>query len=194
MNNITYYTELVSKSMFNDPLIKFFFPNTEKRIYLLPKLFSILVSYGFCFGNIYTLSNGNEGIAIVKLPDNKDFNAISAIRCGGLSLPFKVGLKSLRRIIHYQTYAEMIHKKFAPTPHFYLIFIAVNVHLKGMGYGGLLLNKLLSECNKHKTPCYLETQNKKNIPFYEHFGFNTVWKSIIPGTPVTHCAMIYTPK
>jgi hypothetical protein len=39
-------------------------------------------------------------------------------------------------------------------------------------------------------PCYLETHNQKNVPIYRHYGFKVVEEDIVPGTEITHWAML----
>lgn len=67
------------------------------------------------------------------------------------------------------------------TPHFYLWLIGTHRNSRGEGLGGSVIRKTLEECDRRGVPAYLESSNRKNIPFYERHGF--VVKQEIPGLP-----------
>jgi hypothetical protein len=52
------------------------------------------------------------------------------------------------------------------------------------------MNPMLKIVDEQQVPCYLETQNKKNIPIFQHFGFKVINKSNIPKTNIGHWSML----
>ncbi|MDI6617791.1 MAG: GNAT family N-acetyltransferase [Clostridiales bacterium] len=192
MDNIGYITGLVSNSMFNYPLCRYFFPDKERRRRLLPEVFNVMVKYGFRFGDIFISSDLIEGAAIVGPPGSKKFSNFTAAKCGGLLLPFKFGIPALDRINNYQTYAAKIHEKYAPDYSVHLMLLAVAPSMQGKGYGSILIGKVLSECRRIKASCYLETQSENNAVLYSHFGFNVVYKGLIPETHIMNYAMVFS--
>lgn len=56
-------------------------------------------------------------------------------------------------------------------PHWYLGSIGVDPALKGRGVGAALLRSRLQHCDTQDLPAYLESSNPRNVPIYEHFGF-----------------------
>ncbi len=61
---------------------------------------------------------------------------------------------------------------------------------RGQGLASRLIRPLLEEFDKKKLACYLETHNPSNVAIYEHFGFKVVEEGKIPGTDMTHWAML----
>jgi hypothetical protein len=49
---------------------------------------------------------------------------------------------------------------------------------------------MLERLDQKQLPCYLGTQNPRNIPIYEGYGFRVVEESKIPDTNVSHYAML----
>jgi len=45
-----------------------------------------------------------------------------------------------------------------------------------------------------KMPCYLTTQNKKNVGMYEHYGFMVVEQQTLPHSGILHTVMLRYPK
>lgn len=56
-------------------------------------------------------------------------------------------------------------------PHWYLAIIGVDPLKQGQGFGAMLLRHTLASCDRDRALAYLESTNPKNIPFYEHQGF-----------------------
>jgi hypothetical protein len=49
---------------------------------------------------------------------------------------------------------------------------------------------MLARIDKEGLPSYLETQEEKNVPLYEHFGFKVLEEVNIPDLDVTNWAML----
>ncbi|HBB31783.1 MAG TPA: GNAT family N-acetyltransferase [Cyanobacteria bacterium UBA8803] len=59
-------------------------------------------------------------------------------------------------------------------PHWYLSMVGVEPAQQGKGYGSALMQQVLMECDRTRTPAYLESSNPANIPFYERHGFEQI--------------------
>jgi len=53
---------------------------------------------------------------------------------------------------------------------------------------------MLDWLDLQKLPCYLTTQNEKNVSLYEHYGFRVVEQLTLPHTDIVHTAMLRYPK
>jgi GNAT superfamily N-acetyltransferase len=120
----------------------------------------------FLFGDIY-LTEDRSACALILFPQLKkttlftiwlDIRLIfNAITLGGI---FKV-LKRERQIKKLQPRQNMV----------YLWFIGVNPSKQHKGYGSFLIAEVLEIANNLNLPVFLETSTLKNLPWYEHFGF-----------------------
>lgn len=75
--------------------------------------------------------------------------------------------------------------EYHPTqPHWYLPLIGVDPIQQGNGYGSLLLEVVISRCDRDKVPAYLESSNPRNIPLYERHGFEAIGRIQSASSPV----------
>ena len=56
----------------------------------------------------------------------------------------------------------------------HLQLLGTSVALQGCGIGAALLRRGLTRADGGHSPCYLESSNPRNVPFYERHGFVTV--------------------
>jgi hypothetical protein len=52
---------------------------------------------------------------------------------------------------------------------------------------------MLERIESEGLPCFLETQNEKNVPLYEHFGFEVIYRETIPEVELTNWGMVRSP-
>jgi GNAT superfamily N-acetyltransferase len=81
-------------------------------------------------------------------------------------------LRSLRlrtpMTIQLLTALEKVH----PTdPHYYLEFLGTRRDRQGKGIGSAVLQPILQRCDEEGVPAYLESSNRRNVPFYARHGF-----------------------
>ena len=56
------------------------------------------------------------------------------------------------------------------------------------------MRPMLQFCDDEKMIAYLETNKASNVSLYKHYGFDLMLEEAIPKSPVTHYAMVRTPK
>jgi ribosomal protein S18 acetylase RimI-like enzyme len=69
-----------------------------------------------------------------------------------------------------------------PDPHWLLWSIGIAPECQGQGLGSALLQPMLARLDADGTPCFLETANEPNVPFYQRRGFRVVDVSTIAGS------------
>jgi predicted N-acetyltransferase YhbS len=79
---------------------------------------------------------------------------------------------------------------FSPPP-WHLAPIGVLPSEQGKGAAGLLLRARLARIDGEQGSVYIATQDEKNVPFYEHFGFTVMSRSEIKGSGMLHITMRY---
>ncbi|MFC5907233.1 GNAT family N-acetyltransferase [Streptacidiphilus monticola] len=69
-------------------------------------------------------------------------------------------------------------------PHWYLYVIGVRPEHQGAGLSSRLLRPRLDAADAAGLPAYLESSNLRNVPLYEHFGFEVTGRLQLPaGAP-----------
>jgi ribosomal protein S18 acetylase RimI-like enzyme len=182
---------VLARAFQHDPLMVYMLPSAQKRRRLLPDLFGFVVRYCLRYGVIYT-TPGLEGV-ICCLPPGQT-TTISRLALISLSsAPVQLGLTGLRRYLRASKQTGQAHKQAAPGAHWYIWALGVEPECQGHGFGGQLVQTVLWRARTQSLPCYLDTQNPRNTPFYQRLGFRQVSEAMVAGSGVRVHAMLWEP-
>jgi ribosomal protein S18 acetylase RimI-like enzyme len=162
---------VLARSFYTDPYFTFTLPDESRRARLLPWIFERLISYALRYGAVYTTPSV-EGVAVWLGPQKVSMDWIGTIRTGLFLLPLKLSRQEARRNLLLDRLADRFHSHAVAGPHWYLLVLGVDPTHQGQGIGGLLLQPVLEQADRQGLPCYLETNNEKNLRFYERHGFS----------------------
>ena len=79
-------------------------------------------------------------------------------------------------------------------PHWELVNLAVDPIHQGKGHTSTLMRPMLARIDNENLPCYLTTQNERNVSMYQRYGFEFIEKIEIPKTDFEVNVMIRAPK
>jgi ribosomal protein S18 acetylase RimI-like enzyme len=86
-------------------------------------------------------------------------------------------------------------EKAAPAePHWNLQVLGIRREAQGQGLGSQLLQPVLSRADRDGVPCYLETADPANLPFYQRFGFEFDRRHQLITDGPTHYSMRRPPQ
>ena len=182
---------VLTRAFHDDPLFGLhFYPNESKRKKKLPFTMNIFLKYGLRYGEVYATSSNVEGVAIWVKSPNDHMTMWRSFRCGGLSYYVKVRGKAIKIQMSADEFITSIRKRVAPSNYWNLKLIGVEPSYQGKGFGGILLKAMLKQIDRESLPCYLETENEKNISFYQRYGFKVRDESQIPDSKVINWALL----
>jgi len=185
-------TEVMGDAFLHDPLWQYLVPNEPRRAQAVARSMGILVRYSLLYGKIYTTST-LDGIACWLPPGETTPSFSRLVRIGVRSAPLQFGLAGFRRYMAVESYSAKIHQDIAPGRHWYLWGLGVKPSHQGQGIGGMLIQPVLAQADSDRLPCYLETMNERNVPFYEKHGFRVVSDGVVPGHKLRIRAMLREP-
>ena len=180
---------MLARAFYDDPLSVYLIPDGSRRGKLLPYIFEFSTRFGVLYGEVYTTSHNLEGVAVWLPSEKADMTLRRVMRNGGLSLLPKLGEDLIQRLPALNSISSL-RKRHAPFRHWYLLLLGVDPLFKGKGYAGNLLRAMLARLDEEHLPCYLETQNGKNVTIYQHYGFKVVAEVLVPGTEIALWAML----
>jgi ribosomal protein S18 acetylase RimI-like enzyme len=186
-------SEMLVEAFFNDSKLTHVLPDERDRREKGRHLFAFELRYGLNYGRVYATSPNLEGVAVWLPSDRSEITFWRAMRSGGMALQKGLSKDGMKRLLAFSYQVDAYHKKHLPGFHCYLFFIGVDPSLHGKGYGGRLIRPMLDWMDGRGMPCYLNTQNEKNIGLYEHFGFSVVEQVSLPGSGILHTGMIRYP-
>lgn len=185
--------EVISRAFHDDPLYSYIIPDESERKRFLPYLFKAYIWYCLQFGEVYATSPNLEGI-LLWLPS--EFSYITPERskeCGDEVFFYILGKKYLKRL-SVTSHPNEIHEQLIKEPHIYLMVIAIDPKFQRKGFGRKLLLSLLKHLDKYNLKCYLDTNMKSNVFYYQNFGFNVMKEFEIEKTEITNWSMLRVPK
>lgn len=185
---------VMSRAFQNDPVWKYLLPDDARRLRSLPSFFSILVRYSLRYGEVYTTPD-LEGVACWLPPGNTTpaFGRLLRIGFREASLGLELGWAGFRRYTAMEDYCDTIHKRSVAGQHWYLWGLGVDPSCQGHGIGGMLIQPVLARAASSGLPCYLETSNARNVPFYRKYGFTVVSEGVVPKSQLPVWAMLRSP-
>ncbi len=86
------------------------------------------------------------------------------------------GPACIRRLLRLE---EFLHTHHLRTPHHFLAILGVEPELQGRKVGSALLAALGARADADGLPCYLETDQEKNVRIYERHGFAVTGEHVL---------------
>lgn len=163
-----------------DPMMAYLIPDERRRATAAPGFFRDIVNYCLRYGEVYTTPEV-EGVACWLPPGETKVSTGRLLRTGGLWTPLTLGPVPFSRLIAMTIHHDGEQERNAPDPHWYLYILGAEPLSRGRGIGRALLRPLLEQADAAGQPCYLETQNERNVPVYEGLGFRLTSESEVPG-------------
>lgn len=142
------------------------------------------------------IASGKDGAALAVFvhPDYNGTPTLPFLSSGGIKLSFMQSPAIFIRLSNYENYAMRLKKKYADNNCWYLYNLTVSPEYQHKGLASKVLRPMLDFLDATGQSCYLETNKDINVPLYEHFGFALMETGVIPGTDISHYAMLRPPR
>ena len=182
--------EVLARAFYNDPGFAYIIPDAAGREKKLQALFQVTLYSNIRHGEVYAPSPALEGITTWLPPEALDTTFWETIKPDDPELITEVGKDVTDALQAWSDYYAPLHKQHAPFPHWFLEDLAVDPPLQGKGYAGTMLRAMFARLDREDMPCYLRTQNGRNVAFYRHFGFKVVDEGEVPGTGIGNWCLL----
>lgn len=189
-NDIEPAARMLVRTFYDNPIFVYYFPDSSEREDKLQSTFEFMIKDGIKYGETYATSTKIEGIAVWYPSEKAKMTPLRALMNDGLSLFLKVGIKSVFKMIRSYNFIYSMHDRLAPFSYWYLSLIGVDPKHQGKGYGSILLKSMLTRIDNGGLPCYLDTNDEKNVSIYRHYGFKVIETYRLPKTNYNNWAMI----
>ena len=180
---------VISQAFVDDPLCSFMLPFRRTRTKTLYKFFCALGEVSIKNNRGYGVGEPLQGVAFWKFPDQESMSI--SVKSLGQYIPllftfYPIGYFRARAVLKQ---IDALHEKYAAEPHFYLDNIGVLPSARGRGLSSKLIRPFLEMADSQKIIAYTDTESRSNVALYEHFGFQCVEESVVPGTGLTVWAL-----
>lgn len=190
--DLDWASALLGRAFMNDPMLTYIIPEQHRRTYLVPWFVKTSLVYGCLYGEAYATAS-RDAIAFFLPPGSTELTFGRMFKAGMLAAPIKLGVKGFGRFMKMADFTDKLHKQHAPMTHYYLFGMGVEPPMQGKGIGSRLMEPLLRRSDAERVPCYLETQNERNVAFYEKHGFRVMANAELPDGGFRNWGMLRNP-
>lgn len=185
---------MLSRAFKDDPIDEYIFPDPEERKIKIPLVYELLLKSNFSNSRTYISSSRIEGIAVWIKSGNLESSFWKILASGNVFLAMKIGWRAIRKIQEFDRFFHQKHKELAPSEHWYLAILAVDPKYQGRRLASKLMDGMFIESDLEGLPYFVETEGKKNVSIYEHFGFKVIGEYVASQTNETLVAMLRRPR
>jgi ribosomal protein S18 acetylase RimI-like enzyme len=169
-------TGVLARAFHDDPAWRWVVPDDRRRAALLPWLFRM--AFEVTQGDAWTTVEPVRGCAR-WLPPGRPHVHVGPMLRGLVATPLRVR-EATARFLAYGRAVEAMRAAAVPEPHWYLAGIGVDPGERRQGIGSALIAPGIDASTRDRIPCALLTNAERNLPFYEHHGFEVVQEGRTP--------------
>jgi GNAT superfamily N-acetyltransferase len=167
-------SHMLARAFQDDSAMTYLIPEAAARAEMLIHYFRATVRYAHLYGQVFVTPGAVQGVAAWLTPGNTEVIFPRMLRAGMLRVALKVGFRRMGRALRYLGYAESLERRYIHEPHWHLGVLGVEPASQGQGIGSALIQPVFDKADAEDFPCYLVTQNEKNVKFYRQRGFDVV--------------------
>ena len=171
---------VLARAMANDPVFTYMLSDPVERERLTPPLMAAWTRYGLLFGEVYVTAGPVEASAIWLTPgvttrteEHRDRAGLTAVVSA-----FSDGARARYDAVVQDH--DRVRGAAQSVPHWYLVLIGVDPARQGLGLGSLLLRAGLSRVDQDGVECHLFTEESRNVPLYQRYGFEIAVDGDLP--------------
>jgi ribosomal protein S18 acetylase RimI-like enzyme len=183
--------EVFSAAFFPSAVPTYVFPDPERRARLLPAFFTAMTRLAIRHGEAVALGTPPQAVALWFLPDRQPTTDDEAEAAGMGAFATLMDEGETQRFAAVTGHMDAAHGRVMDGPHFYLPLLAVASAHQGQGAGSVLMRHTLDQATAAGVPCYLDSVDERNLPFYERLGFRVAEAGVVLGCELRVWAMRY---
>jgi GNAT superfamily N-acetyltransferase len=171
---------VLARAFANDPFFTYVLSDPVERERLMPPLMAAWTRYGLLFGEVYVTAGPVEASAIwlppgaaIRTEERRDRAGLTAVVSA-----FSDGARARYDAVVQDH--DRVRGAAQSVPHWYLVLIGVDPARQGLGLGSLLLRAGLSRVDQDGVECQLFTEQQRNVPIYQRYGFEIAVEGDLP--------------
>jgi GNAT superfamily N-acetyltransferase len=171
----------LARAFEDDPVMSWIFRDDSERLTRLERAFGLFLRRIWMPQRECYAVERLFGAALWLPPDKWHLGVADQVRL----LPSMIAVTG-RNLPRLFTVLNTIEKKHPKPPHYYLAVLGVEPEAQGRGFGGALMQPVLTRCDRERIPAYLESSKRRNVVLYERHGFRVVEELKLPkdGPPI----------
>ena len=182
---------VLTRAFYSDPRAEYILPYAETRGAVLSWLFdSAIIAAGRLWDDVYTIQDAS-GVALWVRPGS-ELTLERFLINGAISLPLNFDRSSIMRWIHVIRYFKCVRRSVMDKQYWRLI--ALRADASRPSNHGELVDPILTKADSEHRPCYVETFDDNELPFYAQRGFRIIGAGKIPKDGPKFWALVRPPR
>lgn len=188
-NNLDSFAQCLAESFKGYPLFEYFacYKYSVKKMKTFWNInLKMFINNTVCYAD----SKDVKSVVIFSPYDHKDANVFQYLKSGGLKILFTLGIKSAKRMLKFEKFANSIKNKYSTEKCWYLYSLVVRPEFRGNKLGSTMLRSMFDYLDSVNQDCYLETLVPINVEIYKHYGFELMETVKVPDSDLVLYAML----
>lgn len=177
-------SRILGKAFIDYPLFTYILPDRKVRQKNIHHLFTFLIRMAMSTGDVLASSSNMEGVSIWVDPPGGKAGPAQPIRAGIARLLLNIHLGAFIRFNEIGYLKRKARARVISAPYSLLDVMGIDPTHQRRGHASQMMHAQLREYDEQGIPCYLETSDLRNLPFYERFGLHVVHHYAIRSLPV----------
>jgi ribosomal protein S18 acetylase RimI-like enzyme len=185
--------QILARAFSDSPAWTWFCPDEERRRTIIVQGMRTAVRWGLLLNETHVTAPAG-GVAIWEPPTTQDANTAARAQRGWDDFFAAAGPDVSKRMNLMNEFERPMREEAANgRPHWSLSWIGVDPPLQRTGAGSALLKHVLARLDASGTPCILDTERQRNVPFYERHGFAVTHHGVLPDGGPPYWIMLREP-
>ncbi len=164
---------ILGRAFQDDPLMLYTIPDAAERARMLPEFYARMLRFGVLAGEVYTTAGATEAVAL-WLPPGVQWTRERVQAAGLHELSSVIGADAIARFREVVGHEAFARERDMTEPYWYLLLLGVEPALQRRGLGGELIRPTIERAHREGVPCYVETEQPRNVAFYRRQGFELI--------------------
>jgi ribosomal protein S18 acetylase RimI-like enzyme len=173
---------VLGSAVVDDPLFVALLPGAQQRASGVPKVMAMFLRLGLAHGEVWVTPPPITGVACWLPPAHTAITEEDRNAAGWQEVGNALGREAVDRFQAFLCDRDDAVGSLAPQPHWHLTWLGVEPGHQGQGIGSTLVRQLTTRAGAEGVACWLYTFAPRNVPIYEHLGFQVTLDTLLPSS------------
>lgn len=164
------------------PMLRYFEPDPRRTAHMARRWSVYVLRQGLSFGECFAASERCEAVT-VWLPVAIDGRpSVGGLRQTLIDMEYMATVRptAAARSIYGDGFLHRWHREAIGGPHWMLYVVGTSPECQRKGHAAALLREFFRKTDSDGLPCYVDTLDENNRPFYERLGFRPAAEKRLP--------------
>jgi len=184
---------VMGRAVVDDPLFVYLLPDAQQRVSGVFRMMEMFLRIGLAHGEVWVTPPPITRVACWLSPAHPTITAEDRNAAGWSGVGAAWGRDAVDRFQTFIGDRDGAVGSLAPEPHWHLAWLGVDPGHQGQGIGSALVRQMTTRANAEGVACWLFTFASRNVPIYEHLGFNVTLDTFLPASGIRLWVMAHSP-